>query len=309
MLKLKKKLFLATCCLAGAGILTAGDYFFKFAMTPYNKQPDSKEILGTDALFSQKNWFKKFPKEDWLIKTPNSLKLFASYLDHHTAKSVILLHGFMADGDSMAGFAKLFYDLGYKVLLPDARAHGKSQGNYIGYGWVEKADILQWINEIIARIGQSSKIVVMGQSMGGATAMMVSGMKLPVQVKAFIEDCGYSNVKEEVLYQAANLVNLKPAAGKCLVSLVSEINRIKNGFFLGQASCVQQLKKNTRPFLFIHGGKDHFVPTKMVYQNYAATTAPKKLWIAPLAGHAMSLPMYYTEYQRQVDAFLAKYVD
>ena len=27
---------------------------------------------------------------------------------------------------------------GYNVLIPDARAHGKSQGKYIGYGWPEE---------------------------------------------------------------------------------------------------------------------------------------------------------------------------
>ena len=91
------------------------------------------------------------------------------------------------------------------------------------------------------------------------------------------------------------------------VEAISGINKVKNGFFLGQASSVEQLKKNTRPFLFIHGGKDHFVPTEMVYQNYAATDAPKEIWIAPLAGHALSYPMYKKEYQKTVKAFLDKY--
>ena len=153
----------------------------------------------------------------------------------------------------------------------------------------EKEDIRNWINQVIAKNGQDSKIIVMGQSMGGATTMMVSGMKLPSQVKAFIEDCGYSSVKEEIMYQAGNLCNLNKIARMPLVEAVSGINKVKNGFFLGQASSVKQLKKNTRPFLFIHSGKDHFVPTEMVYQNYAAADAPKEIWIAPLAGHALSL--------------------
>lgn len=305
---MKKKLWLSALALSGAGLLAVGNYFFKVAMTSYKKEPDSKEILPTDALCKEKRWFRTFPKEKWTIESNNGLKLYARYLNHHTEKTAVLLHGFMADGDGLGGFAKMFYDLGYNVLLPDARAHGRSQGKFIGYGWVEKEDVVQWIEQIIKRNGLKSKIVVMGQSMGGATTMMVSGMKLPVQVKAFIEDCGYSSVKGEIFYQAGNLVHLKPWASKIVVSLVSDINRIKNSFFLGQASCVEQLKKNTLPILFIHGGKDHFVPTKMVYQNYAATKGPKELWIAPLAGHAMSLPMYHQEYQKHVKNFLDKYI-
>lgn len=74
----------------------------------------------------------------------------------------------MSDSDSMGGFAKMFYDFGYKVLLPDARTHGRSAGKYIGYGWVEKEDIRNWINQVIAKNGENSKTIVMGQSMGGA---------------------------------------------------------------------------------------------------------------------------------------------
>lgn len=307
MLIMKKKILLSSLTAAGLSLFVAGEYFFKYAMTPYNKQPDSKKLSGKDPLYRDKVWFKNFSKEEWTIKTSKGFTLFAQYINHHSHKTVILLHGFMSDGDSMGGFAKMFYDFGFNVLLPDAHAQGRSEGKYIGYGWIEKEDILAWIKQIISKLGPDNKIVIMGQSMGGATAMMVSGLKLPSQVKAFIEDCGYSSVKEEIEYQAGNLFNLRAFPRIPVIEVVSCINKLKNGFFLGQASAVKQLKKNTRPFLFIHGGKDHFVPTKMVYQNYEAANAPKELWIAPLAGHALSYPMYKNEYQRHVKVFLQKY--
>ena len=62
--------------------------------------------------------------------------------------------------------------------------------------------------------------------------MMVSGMELPSKVKAFIEDCGYSIVKEEIRYQAGNLVNLNKFASIPLGEIISGINKVKNGFFL-----------------------------------------------------------------------------
>ncbi|MCT3602449.1 alpha/beta hydrolase [Lactobacillus acidophilus] len=304
---MKKKVLLSLITGAGIGLIAAGEYFFKYAMTPYKKKPDPKKISPKDSLYREKLWFKNFPKQEWHLNT-NNLTLCAQYLDHHSNKTVILLHGFMSDSDSMGGFAKMFYDFGYNVLLPDARAQGKSEGQYIGYGWVEKEDIAKWINEIIQKNGADSKIVIMGQSMGGATTMMVSGMKLPKQVKAFIEDCGYSNVKEEIKYQAGNLFSIPKIIQTPLIETVSGINKLKNGFFLGKASSANQLSKNNRPFLFIHGGKDHFVPTKMAYENYQASNGPKEIWIAPLAGHALSYPMYKTEYRKQIKAFLDKYV-
>lgn len=304
---MKKKLLLSSLFLTGAGLVS--EYFFKFAMTSFNKEPDSKELTLDDPLYADKLWFKKFKKQKWTLKVKPDLTLFANYLDHKSDKTAILLHGFMSDGDSMAGFAKMFYDFGYNILLPDARAHGRSSGKYIGYGWVEKADIVEWIKQVIIKKGSKQKIVVMGQSMGGATTMMVSGMKLPKQVKAFIEDCGYSNAKEEITYQAQNAVGLPEAVCKPLVEVISGMNKVKNGFFLGEASSIKQLKKNTRPFLFIHGKKDQVVPSKMIYKNYAATTAPKDLWVTPLAKHAESYPLYKKEYRKRVKDFLEKYVD
>lgn len=304
---MKKKLLLSSLALASIGAVS--EYFFKFAMTSFNKTPDSKEIVPEDPLYNEKIWFKDFPKQEWTLKVESNLTLFANYLDNHSDKTAVLLHGFMSDGDSMAGFAKMFFDLGYNILLPDARAHGRSSGKYIGYGWIEKDDILRWIKKIIAKNGENQKIVVMGQSMGGATAMMVSGLKLPEQVKCFIEDCGYSNAKEEITFQAKNAVKLPELTCKSVVDAVSGINKVRNGFFLRDASSVKQLKKNTRPFLFIHGAKDQVVPSKMVYENYAATAAPKELWVTPLAKHAESLPMYKDEYHKRVTAFLKKYVD
>ena len=215
----------------------------------------------------------------------------------------------MSDGDSMAGFAKMFFDLDYNILIPDARSHGRSSGKYIGYGWVEKQDILLWIKKILFKNGRSQKIVIMDQSMGGATVMMTSGMHLPKQVKCFIEDCGYSNAKDEIIFQAHNALQLPEAVSKPVVEAISGLNKIRNGFFLKEASSIDQLEKNTRPILFIHGAKDQVVPSQMVYKNYAATSAPKELWITPLATHAESFPLYKDKYHEKVATFLKKYID
>ena len=58
--------------------------------------------------------------------------------------------------------------------------------------------------------------------------MIVSGMELTSQVKAFIEDCSYSTVKEEIRYQAGNLVNLNKFTSIPLGEIISGINKVKN---------------------------------------------------------------------------------
>nr|WP_260196789.1 hypothetical protein [Lactobacillus acidophilus] len=40
---MKKKVLLSLITGAGIGLIAAGEYFFKYAMTPYKKKPDSKK--------------------------------------------------------------------------------------------------------------------------------------------------------------------------------------------------------------------------------------------------------------------------
>ena len=198
--------------------------------------------------------------------------------------------------------------MGYNVLLPDARAHGQSQGKFIGYGWPERYDVRKWANKLIAKDGSHSQIVIFGTSMGGATAMMTSGIKLPHQVKAFVEDCGYTSLNAELNHEAGKLYHIPTVLRYPLIAILSGVNRIQNGFFTGEADSLAMLHHNTRPMLFIHGSEDTFVPTKMVYKNYAATRGPKELWVVPGAQHAASYAHCPQAYTHHVQAFLAKYV-
>ena len=194
------------------------------------------------------------------------------------------------------------------TLLPDARGHGQSQGNYIGYGWREKVDVKKWAKEVIQKNGSDSKIAIFGVSMGGATTMMASGLTMPRQVKAYIEDCGYTNVKDEVEHEAEDLYHLPTFPRFPLVEVLSGITRLRAGYFLGDGSSIRQVAKNKRPMFFIHGEKDTFVPTKMVYDNYQASKGKKELWIVPGAKHAKSFATKPAQYQKKVKAFLNRYL-
>lgn len=287
-------------------------YFFNVAFVPGEKTVLNKYSTQKkkDPLAQNKRWYIKAKKEHWYIKSASSnYRLDANYLPKKNShKTAVLLHGFGNNKDKMAPYAAMFHQLGYNVLIPDARAHGQSQGKYIGYGWPEKYDVRKWIKKDLAVKGKNQKIVIFGVSMGGATTMMTSGLKMPKQVKAYVEDCGYSDVKSEFLYEAKDLYSMPAPVASTAVTLLSGISKANLGFYLGDASSVNQLKKNELPMMFIHGGKDNFVPTKMVYQNYHATNGPKELWIAKKAAHARSFETYPHEYKIRISNFLHKYV-
>ena len=69
------------------------------------------------------------------------------------------------------------HSLNYNILLPDLRYTGLTEGDAIQMGWLDRKDVLQWIDTAPALFGDSLKAVVHGISMGAATTMMVSGEK------------------------------------------------------------------------------------------------------------------------------------
>ena len=294
--------------------VAAGLYFFKVGMVPGHKsfiRSNTQTLKKSDPLYHQKKWFKNTPKQTWKITSASkNYRLVADYIpaSHPSNKSVLICHGFMNNKETMGAYAGMFHQMGYNVLLPDARAHGQSQGRYIGYGWPERYDARKWIEQLIKKNGQDSQIVMFGVSMGGATTMMTSGIQLPHQVKAFVEDCGYTSLADELDHEARYMYHMPPIIAKPAEASLSIVNRIANGFFTTQASSVASLHRNHRPMLFIHGAEDDFVPTQMVYTNYHSTRGPRQLWIVPKAAHAKSYQTSPRQYQRHVQKFLQKYV-
>ncbi|MBD7894814.1 alpha/beta hydrolase [Limosilactobacillus sp. Sa3CUN2] len=308
-----RRTIIAVILVIVVALFSAGTYFYHVAMVPGHKSfiNNSQKIEKSDPLYTQKMWFKNAKKQQWVMTSATrNYRLDADYIPaaHKTTKNVVILHGFMGNKEKMGEYATLFHQMGYNVLMPDVRAHGQSQGKYIGYGWPERYDVRKWTKKLIAHNGQNSQVVIFGVSMGGATTMMTSGIQMPKQVKAYVEDCGYTNLNDELNYEAGNLYSIPTSIRWPLIKILSLMNRVRNGFYIGEASAVNSLHHNHRPMLFIHGSKDHFVPTEMVYSNYQASRGPKELWVVKGAAHASSFANNPTAYQHHIEKFLAKYV-
>jgi fermentation-respiration switch protein FrsA (DUF1100 family) len=291
------------------GLTGAGMYFYNYAVVPSEKDFLASGTPGTNQMKTpEEQWFKdEHNRSTWEITSHDGLKLKTLYLPtaSKSNKTVIMAHGYMGSAETMAPYAKMYHDWGYNVLVPDARGHGNSEGDYIGFGWPERKDYLQWIDKVIHENGKQTEITLYGISMGGATVMMTSGEKLPANVKAIVEDCGYSSVNEELAGELKELFNL-PAFP--LMNVTSGITKLRAGYFFGEADSVKQLAKNKVPILFIHGDADTFVPFAMLEKVYNATNAPKEKYIVPGAEHAKAYTTDPDAYKAKVKTFLNKYI-
>ncbi|MDN6640226.1 MAG: alpha/beta hydrolase [Tetragenococcus sp.] len=290
------------------GLIYAGNYFYDYAVIPSEKDflsPDTEtktaETQEIEAWYTDET-----NRSRWHLHSEDGLKLSAIFLpaDKQNGKTAILAHGYMDTAETMAEYAKMYHDMGYNVLVPDARGHGESEGDYIGFGWHERKDYLRWIDQVLQQQGQEESISLYGVSMGAATVMMVSGEELPENVVSIVEDCGYASVKEELTYQLKELFDL-PAFPMILVT--SLVTKARAGYFFEEADVTKQLAKNNLPIFFIHGKEDKFVPFSMLDEVYQATDAPKEKWAVANAAHADSYNQDPERYREKIQAFLEKY--
>lgn len=216
--------------------------------------------------------------------------------------TAVLVHGYTDCALRMMMLGKLYYDsLQFNVLLPDHVRHGQSEGEAIQMGWLDRLNIERW-TEIADSLWAGKSIYLHGISMGAATVMMCSGDSLPESVKGIIEDCGYTSVWDEFSGEIKNQFHLPVHP---LMDMASWMCHHRYGWNFREASALEQVRKSRLPILFIHGDKDTFVPTEMVYRLYEAKTqGDKRLWIAPGSGHARAYRDHPEEYRKVLEEFV-----
>lgn len=239
------------------------------------------------------------------ITSADGLRLAGRYYEkagsHHW---VILVHGYHGDSSNMTGYAQRYYDAGYQVLAPDLRACGESEGRWLGMGWLDRLDILDWVDYILEQ-DPKAKIVLHGLSMGAATVMMASGEELPDAVCAFVEDCGYTSVWDIFASEMWRRIRMPTFP---LLYIADGFVQLKAGYSLREASALAQVARCEKPMLFIHGNQDELVPFDMMQTLYDAKPGKnKQMLVAAGAGHGQAALVLGEEYWAQVFSFLAQY--
>lgn len=298
-------------------IAGAGQYFYNVAI---NRSHEALDLHDGDAvpvianIEEQKQanleealrWTDEQTFETVEVESYDGLKLKAVFLknENSNGKAVILAHGYKGGKEQMPGITKFYYEQGFDILKPDARGHGESEGDYIGYGWHDRKDYQKWIQLLVSEKNET-EILLHGFSMGAATVLMTSGEELPSEVKGIIADSGYTSVQDELAHQLRYLYHL-PAFP--LMEVTSAVTKLRAGYTFTEASALEQVKKNNLPLFIIHGDQDELVPTEMAYALYEAASGDKELWIVPGVKHTEAYTDQVEEYQTRLKAFFDKVI-
>lgn len=235
--------------------LKSGDKGFTVDKLPQNtkKETDINRDILKDRTKEYSEWFKAH-SEDVFLLTKSGVKVHAvlAATEKLSRKYVIMCHGYKGNAYNLGFQAYNFNKIGYNVLAIDGRASGRTEGSYIGMGYLEKSDLKGYVNYILARDPQA-QIVLYGISMGASEVMMASADDLPQNVKAIVEDSGYSDVWSMLKRQARETLHIFPDP---IVFLASLYAKLVIGLDFKKASSVEAVKKTNIPILFIQGTKE-----------------------------------------------------
>ena len=262
------------------------------------------------AINETDEWLETVESQKLSMLTEDGYKLTATEFfaqdenaDNH--KWVLVLHGYTGWKEEMYPFAYWYYEEGYHVIVPDLRCQGESEGDFIGMGWTDHFDCSLWIDYILSQ-DPDADIVIHGQSMGAATALMMTGEDgLSEHVVAVVSDSSYTDaysmfgdkVKEWFYLPAFPLVD-----SARLVLL------LRGGYDLLDASALDAVVKSDTPTLFIHGASDVMISPDMSKELYDDAACPKELLIIDGAGHAQAQDKEPETYYSTIRQFLEKYV-
>ena len=295
---MKKILIAAVIILICTGYFV-GNYFVDFALKRGEDLSPPKACANIADPNLKAPPIPNYPNEDWTLESFDGLTLHAKKFSpvEPTNRWAILVHGYGRDGTFAYDYADEYLKHGWNVLIPDLRAAGESQGQFITMGALESLDIARWAE----KIPQDAKIVLHGVSMGAATVLMTAA-KNPENLCAVVEDCGYTSAYEMFTAQLNKIFGLPEYPVMPCANLVC---KLKTGVKISDAAPIDVVNKISVPILFIHGDEDNLVPFDMMNQLFdAATTQNKEKFVVNGAGHADSKRKDPAAYFDKVFTFL-----
>lgn len=217
------------------------------------------------------------------------------------------MHGYTGVPEETAKWAHRYARMGFTVLVPSQRAQDLSEGRYVGMGWLERNDLLNWIDLIVSS-DADAHILLYGGSMGAATVMMTTGdPRLPRNVVSAIVDSGYTSARMVFIDSLRHSSRLpKPLAAVC-VDAAGLFCKHYAGYDFSEATCLQSLRHTVIPMLFIHGEQDDIVSSRFLKINYeACSSIDREKLMVPDARHMEASVVDPELYWNTVNAFIKR---
>src|SRR5216684_2656755 len=284
-------LYLGFCVVAG---IFVADGTLHPARRPLTQEEETTMRQAVDAFGGE--------IEDVSITTQDGVVLSAWIVQPRQSNgdAVLLLHGLADNRIGMTGYGRLLLAHGFTVLLPDARAHGRSGGALATYGLLERNDVHQWFDWLAAR-DHPRCIFGFGESMGAA--QLLQSLDTSTHFCAVAVESPFSNFREIAYDRMGQPFHIGPWVGRTLLRPLVEVAflRARWEFKLNmdQISPEETLAASRIPVLLIHGQHDGNIPVRHS-RRIKSRNASIVLWEVPNADHCGAISAAPREFEHRL---------
>ena len=218
-------------------------------------------------------------------------------------KVAIICHGHTVSRMTTLKYGRIFYNLGYNLIIFDERYFGKSEAKFCTLGMNESQDVKRIIAFARDTFGADCFLGLHGESMGGGTSMLLLDTETPDFVVA---DCPFGDTKKLMFYQLERRFRFR-ISRHITFAVANAVCRIACGYDMRKINPIESVRTTDVPICFIHGAADVYVPCSHSKEMFDAVRNPdSELHIIPGAGHARSIALDREGYERIVKAFVEK---
>lgn len=217
--------------------------------------------------------------------------------------TVVLLHGWMMDGNSLLPWSLQLAQSGYRSISIDLRNHGRSGEGPAGYGLHEAADVHAVLHALQAQGEIEGPLYLMGVSYGAATAIFSAQDAGDLPLAGVVALESFENAGQAIRDMLPHMLTLEPQDwwqrwamkwirwrfdAQALESAVTMAGN-KVGLDLDRVDVATALASADACVLLVHGSEDHHVP---VAHGRALASASARAHYLELPGEDhLSLPM------------------
>ncbi|MGC8595035.1 MAG: alpha/beta hydrolase [Candidatus Kryptoniota bacterium] len=221
-----------------------------------------------------------------------------SNIGNYHKGDIIYLHGITDSKVSGLNYAKFLTEEGWRVIIPDLRRHGESEGEYCTYGYHEKYDVSQLIDDILKN-DSHNRVILLGISMGGAIGIQTAA--IDERIAGVIAVAPFYDLFSIALDHQAKKIGIR---NKLLLKRVLEVAGKRASFNYNEVSPAKVMPALKTPILIVHGTKDRTV--KIEYSRRLATMSSNaRLLLVPDAGHTDVLEIGGEEYMNELLRFIS----
>ena len=266
--------------------------------------PDNEEQV---RMFNEgEAWFEENKEYGIDVNVVNDgLNLVGKYLNFGFKRAAIIIAGRTESYLYSYYFAKPYKEAGFNVLVIDNRAHGDSDGKYLGVGLLEYKDILKW-GEMLHDKYNNETIFIHGICIGSATALYaLTSENCPDYYTGMVADGMYTTFYETF---RTHMKDMKKPVDPCSYLVMKHLEKnigispIKNG----PIYCIDKLKK---PLLMIHSKEDKFSLPAKAQILYDKCTSPKKLVWFDHGAHSHIRINNVEKYDETIKEFIEEYIN